>query len=152
MEKEKCHIGAAVNATSRKFHRSLERVASEKTPGSLTGIHSWIIHYIYTHGEEPVYQRDIEKALGIRRSSVTGLLQLMEKNGMIRREAAPFDARLKRIVLTKEALAVHEAVGHEIEALEKRACRGMSVEEVELLLSLLERVRENLDEENEVTV
>ena len=152
MEKEKCHIGAAVNATSRKFHRSLERVASEKTPGSLTGIHSWIIHYIYSHGEEPVYQRDIEKALGIRRSSVTGLLQLMEKNGMIRREAASFDARLKRIVLTKEALAVHEAVGHEIEALEKRACRGMSGEEVELLLSLLERVRENLDEENEVTV
>ena len=37
-------------------------------------------------------------------------------------------------------------------ALEKRACRGMSAEEVELLLSLLERVRENLDEENEVTV
>ena len=36
MEKGKCHIGAAVNATSRKFHRSLERVASEKTPGSLT--------------------------------------------------------------------------------------------------------------------
>ena len=63
----------------------------------LTGMHGWLIHFLYDQ-TEPVYQRDIEKRLCIRRSTVTATLNRMEKNGLIVRESVPEDARLKRIV------------------------------------------------------
>ena len=50
-----------------------------------------------------VYQKDIEEEFRIRKSTVTGILKLLEKNGFIRRESVPQDARLKRIVPTARA-------------------------------------------------
>ena len=46
----------------------------------------WIIDYIYDRGNDPVFQRDIEKEFTIRRSTATELLKLMEKNGLITRQ------------------------------------------------------------------
>ena len=79
----------------------------------LTGVHGWLIHFLYDQ-TEPVYQRDIEKRLCIRRSTVTATLNRMEKNGLIVRESVPEDARLKRIVLTEKAISLHNDVEKEI--------------------------------------
>lgn len=43
----------------------------------MTGVHGWLIHFLYDQ-TEPVYQRDIEKRLCIRRSTVTATLNRME--------------------------------------------------------------------------
>ena len=53
-----------------------------------------------------MYQKDIEEEFRIRKSTVTGILKLLEKNGFIRRESVPQDARLKRIVPTARAEAL----------------------------------------------
>ena len=53
-----------------------------------------------------IIRKDIEEEFQIRKSTVTGILQLMEKNGFIYRESVEKDARLKRIVPTKKAEAV----------------------------------------------
>lgn len=84
----------------------------------LTGVHGWLIHFLYDQ-TEPVYQRDIEKRLCIRRSTVTATLNRMEKNGLIVRESVPEDARLKRIVLTEKAISLHNDVEKECQFLNR---------------------------------
>ena len=65
-----------------------------------TPMHGWIVEYLYSHQSEPVFQRDIERDFSITRSTVTNILQLMERKGYIERQSVPQDARLKMLVLT----------------------------------------------------
>jgi DNA-binding MarR family transcriptional regulator len=55
---------------------------------------------------QEVYQRDIEHGLGIRASSVTGLLMALEQNGYVERRSVKDDARLKIILLTAAGRAL----------------------------------------------
>ncbi len=73
-----------------------------------TPMHGWIIEYLYRHRNEPVFQRDIEREFSITRSTVTNILQLMERKGYIQRLSVPQDARLKQLVLTEEGICFHE--------------------------------------------
>ena len=69
-----------------------------------TPMHGWIVEYLYSHQNEPVFQRDIERDFSITRSTVTNILQLMERKGYIERQSVPQDARLKMLVLTAKGL------------------------------------------------
>ena len=94
-----------------------------------------------------MFQRNIEKAFSISRSSVTVTLQLMEKNGLIRRESVAQDARLKRIVLTQKARDLHRQIEADILAFESNLARGISEEEQEVFLRVAKKMQENLRED-----
>ena len=55
----------------------------------------------------------------------------MEKNGFLLREPVAYDARLKKLVLTPKALAVHEGVISRIRATEARITKDVTPEELE---------------------
>ena len=105
---------------------------------------TWIIRYLHDHRDQDVFQRDFERDFTITRSTVTGILQLMEKNGYILRMSVPSDARLKKIVLTEKGSALYEQMQDHIRETERLLIRGLTEEEVETLLKLLEKVKENL--------
>ena len=64
----------------------------------ITGMQSRVIYYILVHFQEgPVFQRDIESAFGLSRSTATGILQQLEKKDIIQRESVARDARLKSL-------------------------------------------------------
>ena len=111
-----------------------------------TGMHGYLLRYLYENQERDVFQRDIEKAFSISRSSVTVTLQLMEKNGLIRRESVAQDARLKRIVLTQKARDLHRQIEADILAFESNLARGISEEEQEVFLRVAKKMQENLRE------
>nr|WP_286173018.1 MarR family transcriptional regulator [Caproiciproducens sp. MSJ-32] len=92
-----------------------------------------------------VFQKDIEEKFTIRRSTVTGVLQSMERNGYIIRETVPYDARLKKIVLTEKAINLHDQVMLEIEEFEKRITRNVSEEELEIFIQILNKLKKNLE-------
>ena len=60
--------------------------------------------------QQDIFQKDIEEECGIRPSSVTGLLQALEQEGMIVREPVSSDGRLKKIVLTEKAKEIQANV------------------------------------------
>ena len=72
------------------FHKLRKRINADVQSLGLTGIQSRVIHYILEkHAHGPVYQRDVEGAFGVSRSTVTGMLQQMERDGLIHREMYP---------------------------------------------------------------
>lgn len=62
-----------------------------------------IIEYILEHINEVVYQKDLEEVLNLRRATVSGVLQTMEKNELIERTTNTEDTRVKKIILHEKA-------------------------------------------------
>ena len=140
-------IPAQIRRVDNLIFRKINQFARENDVEQATPMHGWIIGYLYRHRDTPVFQRDIEKAFSISRSSATVTLQLMEKNGLIRRESVAQDARLKRIVLTQKARDLHRQIEADILAFESNLARGISEEEQEVFLRVAKKMQENLRED-----
>ena len=92
-----------------------------------------------------VFQKDIEEAFQIRRSTVTQILQLMERDGLIERENVARDARLKKLVLTVKGHEIEGIMKGQISDMEERIVKNISAKEREMLLIVLEKIRKNLE-------
>lgn len=142
-------IGFEVKSLGNLIKRCIHESAARSGLDGLTGAQGWIIGYLYARRNGPdIFQRDLEKAFKIRRSTATGILQLMEKKGFINREPVAYDARLKRLRLTPKAIAYHELIMEKIQEVEERLRRGLSEEEVAAFFMLIEKIKRNLEEVN----
>jgi len=104
-----------------------------------------VIAYISKHSGETVYQKTLEEYLGIRRSSVTGLLKNMEKSGLLERSGSDTDARVKIVSLTEKGRELDVKLKNYIHGLEEEMMKGFEEREKELLRTFLQRMLENLD-------
>ena len=85
-------IPAQIRRVDNLIFRKINQFARANGVEQATPMHGWIIEYLYRHREEQVFQRDIEREFSITRSTVTNILQLMERKGYIRRQSVPQDA------------------------------------------------------------
>lgn len=134
----------------RVIHNQIKTIIRNTVPCSSTApqsqLQGGILGYLYHHQEQPIYQRDIEKEFRISRATATNTLQVMEKNGLIVRKALDRDARLKRILMTEEAMHGHRQVEEHMEMMEQRMIQGLSEGEIAELHRMLEIVFRNLEE------
>lgn len=143
MRKE-AHIGRVISILSNRIHRRLDKVASKY---GITGVQSRILGFLYYNSKKrDIFQKDIEEELDIRRSSVTSVLQLMEKNGYIERVSVSKDARLKKIIITEKGLEIQRNVHDFILELEKSLRDELSDEEFNILISLIDRLSNTIDD------
>lgn len=132
-----------------RLHILCKRLVDQQAFGDLaekpTKTQTWVMNYLYENRGRDVYQRDIQEQFAVRRSTVTGVLQLMERNGWITRESVGEDARLKKIVLTAQAVELHERVGECIRKTEERLSQGLSPEEKAEFFRLCDKIRRNAE-------
>lgn len=138
-------VGREIHALSNLLGRRIEAEKKQKGMQNVTPMQTWIIGYLHEHKGQDIFQRDIERDFTITRSTVTGILKLMEKNGLIYRVSVPEDARLKKLILTKTGEAMHQAVRQHIEDTERMLVQGFTEEEVDNFMSMMDRVRVNLE-------
>lgn len=98
--------------------------------------------------QKDLYQKDIEEEFQIRKSTVTGYVQLMEKNGYLTRESVKGDARKKRLVPTEKAEGLRQAILEDIKLSEKRMEKGIPEEDVITCKHVLYQVLQNLIEKH----
>lgn len=140
-------VGFQTRKLSNILRRAMDCSAGIKQADTLTGVHGWVLGYLYEKelmGIE-VYQKNLEKEFGIRRSTVTEMLKLMEKNGLIKRESVQSDARLKRIVLTHKGKETHLLVVRDIESMEKAATEGLSQSEIDSFFAIIAKIKGNIE-------
>lgn len=145
MQKER-HIGFEIRTINNLIKRRLEQHKPEEFKQS-TGVHGWAIRYFYENRSEDIFQRDFETRFSIRRSTATNMLKLMEKNGLIKRETMDYDARLKKIVLTDKAIAIHKKATQNIEVFESTLKNGITKEELDSFYIVLDKIKANLEVE-----
>ena len=137
-------IPAQIRRVDNLIFRKINQFARENGVEQATPMHGWIIEYLYRHRDTPVFQRDIEREFSITRSTVTNILQLMERKGYIRRQSVPQDARLKQLVLTEEGIRFHENTIRSFHQTDDYVAGLLTEEENTELLRLLNKLRDAL--------
>lgn len=137
--------GRLIHILSNQMKR--RNAAEPMEDDGLTTMQKHVLKYILLETlHRDVYQKDIEEEFQIRKSTVTGILQLMEKNGFISRQSSEKDARLKRIVPTKKAEALRPQILEQIRDTEGHLVEGILEEDVKACRQVLLRMIQNLAE------
>ena len=131
-----------ISKLSNKLRRKFDMLSSRK---EFSGSQGRTLRFLLSQIED-IYQKDIEEEIQIRKSTVTGILQLMEKNGFIYRESVEKDARLKRIVPTKKAEALRPSILYHINESEAQMTQGISKKDVAVCKQVLLQMLQNLSE------
>ena len=139
-------LGFQIRTLSHLVKRTVDQTAFAGEENHPTGVQGWIIGYLYENRGKEIFQRDIQAQFSIRRSTVTGILQLMEKNGLITRSSVERDARLKKLELTPRAVQLHERIGRSVRQVEDRISHCLTPKEKETFIQLCEKIRANLEE------
>jgi len=128
-----------------RIARILEKEGAVEDARDITGTNGQLIQFLADNQDEPIYQKDIEKAFDITRSTASRVLSLMENKGLVQRSGVEHDARLKRVTLTERSKAFSEVMSQKCAELEERIFRGFTEREEAMVLSFLERMHYNLD-------
>ena len=81
-----------------------------------------------------------------RSSSVTSVIQMLEKKGLVRRAGVTGDARRKELMLTEQGIAVQETVMERLDALEGLVNEALSPKEKQIWLSCIRKIETRLKE------
>ena len=144
---KKRRIGVEVRRLNCMLARNMSEHVKAEGIDEITLMHGWIIRYLYDNRDREVFQKDIEKYFKVSRSSVTGVIQVMEKKGYLRRESVERDARLKKVLLTDRGIHTQEAIESLIDHMNIETLEGISDEEVEIFLRVVDKLEENLQKQ-----
>lgn len=137
-------IGFEIRTLSKLIKRRMTASFGRRRVDEFTLMHGWIIGYVYENRERDIFQKDIEKMCSISRSTATGILQMMEKKGYLKRVPVERDARLKKLVLTDAAIQYHLSVEEDLEQLETCLMQDISQEELSVFFAVMNKMKDNL--------
>ena len=132
----------ALHCGIRKY---FDRLPAKQEIDHITGMHGWLLGYLSDHADRTLCQRDLERELSMSRSAVSKLLKLMEENGLVMRVRIAGDDRLKKIELTDRARQYLSRFEADNRRIEQQLTAGFSPQELDLLRTYLNRMRENLN-------
>ena len=142
------HIGYEVRILNQVIGRLVNSYQSKvDEKAGINRMQGWIIGYLYRHSEEAVFQKDLEAEFQMARSTASGILQAMEKKGLITRESIPRDARLKRLVLTEKGMEFQMEIMENFDRIQKVLKSDIPQEKLECFLDVLDMIRENAQKE-----
>ena len=144
MDQEYKMIGAEIRMVNHLLTKRLEKNVRAAGIDEVTLMHGWIMRYLYENREEAIYQKDIEKHFSIGRSTVTSIIQIMEKKGYITRQAVVGDARLKRVLLTQKGIVTHETIEGLIVQMNREMLKGIEEEKLQNFMEVLLKIKENV--------
>jgi DNA-binding MarR family transcriptional regulator len=92
------------------------------------------------HERPGIEQAKLSELIAYDRSTIGGLVDRLEAKGLVGRSADAVDRRLKRLNLTPAGQALFETLHHKVRAVTHRFVEPLAPEEIDQLLSLLERL------------
>lgn len=131
-------VGKMIHILDNQIKRNMDSIAQQY---GLTIIQYIVMEHIKELGEnEEIYQRDIERLMNVRRSTVSSVLGLLEGKGFLKREGVKKDARLKKLTLTEQGASVFKQLKTEIDKEDNRMSDIFSDEELRQLSEFMERM------------
>lgn len=138
-------LGKQLKSVSNLFSRRIHQLPLIHQGENLTPMQRMIIVVVHEKSKTgDVFQRDLEQFFSIRRSTVTGVLQLMEKRGLLLREPTAQDGRLKRIRLTETSNGLFALIQKNLEETEALLCQGLTKDEISFFSNILTKMEQNI--------
>ena len=137
-------LGPMIHQMDCLMFRNLSSRVRAEGLDEVTLMHGWVMRYLYENRDKVICQKDIEHTFEIRRSTVTNIIQLMEKNGYVERRPVPGDARLKYVKLTQKGEENHLQMEHLSDLLEEEQLIDITEEELDNLYRVMNKLKKNL--------
>jgi DNA-binding MarR family transcriptional regulator len=137
-------IGIELRSLNNLIMRKVENSSAKEQIDSITGTNGWIIGFLAENADREIYQKDLEKQFSITRSTVSKVLILMEKKGLVERRSVPHDARLKKLVLTEKAWKISELMIDDVTRMEETLTKGFTEAELEYFYRCIQRMKNNI--------
>lgn len=141
-------IGYEIKILSNLIDREIRSSAAIDAMDKMTNMHGRIIGFLHRNEDKEIFQRDIEKSFMISGPSVSEILKLMEKNGLVERRGVEKDGRLKRITLTDKARLMDSEVQTSLDEVEKNLASMLSGEEYAMFEIIVYKLIESLKEKH----
>ena len=141
---EEKSIGFEIKSLNNLIARKIMKDAKLDSGINITHVQVKILHYLFSHQDHPVYQRDIEKELSIRRSTVSGIIKTMEKNNFIERVTSKEDARLKQIVISENIKKFPSSFKQKADQFDQLLSKDIPKEELEIFFKVVNQMKQNI--------
>lgn len=139
-------LGLDIGKINHIISRNVDAAVIKAIDDSLTVAQAYTIDFIMLEGKDKdIFQKDLEKGLDLKRSSISLMLNNMEKSDLIQRVPVSEDARLKKIVLTDKSSRLYEKISVAIDSVENRLCKEITEDELKVFYKVLDKIRTNLD-------
>lgn len=135
-------IGYWTILAARAFQKAL---GDELAPHGITFRQSQVLGWLVLHGEQS--QVELAGRMMIEPATLVGVLDRMERDGLISRIASPSDRRCKLIRINPAASEVWSKVLSCARRVRTRASAGLTPSQFEALRDILKTVLNNLDDE-----
>ena len=135
--------GFLVTKVKQLSDRVFEKILNEKKIDAFNGAQGRILYVLWQ--KDGISIKPLSDQCGLAITSLTSMLERMEKQGLLRRESDEKDKRKTLLFLTDRAYALredYEAVSAQMGAV---FYEGFSEEEIRLFESFLRRVLDNLE-------
>ena len=110
----------------------------------VTPVHAKIIMFIY-NSDRPICQKDLEEPISCNKSSLSTVINTMEKNGLLCRVSSLDDSRINYLNLTDTALKIAEFLRKDREVIETELFNGISDNEKDVFYSVISKVKDNIE-------
>lgn len=140
----KTNGGFLVTKIKQLGDRIFEKVLAEKGIDAFNGAQGRILYVLWQEDDIPI--KAISDRCGLAITSLTTMLERMEKQDLIRRVQDEKDKRKTLLYLTENAKALKDDYDAVSEQMSGIYYRGFSEEEIIQFESFLQRVQENLEE------
>ncbi len=110
----------------------------------VTPVQGRIIMFIYDHQEE-ICQKDIEQMIACKKSTLSTILNNMEKNKLIRREDSSTDSRRKVIVLTDYSIEIATKLKDDMIEINKLLGENIRQDEYIIFSDVCNKITKNLE-------
>lgn len=135
-------VGRSIGMLSNLIRRHFSTFSFHDT---LSPAQGKALHFILARSmDTDVFQKDVEEEYSLRPPTATKILKDMEKNGLIRRETVPYDARLKRIVVTEKGLQYQGMIRESLEETERRLTEGITEDDLATFFRVISRMIRNM--------
>ena len=130
------------------IQRELDERCKLMAGDMISGVNGLIMGYILRRGGN-VYQRELEDEFGLTRSTISKVVNLMERKGLIERAAAEHDARQRVIILTDAAREMARGLQEEGRRISERLLSGFDEGETDVLAGFIDRMMQNMRREDD---
>lgn len=128
-------IKRASNVVRRRFEKSLNYVSSE-----LTAMSGLLLKYLDDHIEKNVFLTDLEAEFSIRKSSLTEMINSLERKGYVRKSSIDGDGRYKKITITAQGQELNNHFNEVATAFEEEMLSILTEEETNAIKSGLLKI------------
>ncbi len=136
--------GYLIGQINKLTNRRINELLKEENVREFNGAQGTIIFVLTNEGPMPI--KDIGKATGLAKTSLTSMLDRMEKQGLIEKRENENDKRSTIIALNERSKSYKEVIEKVSQRVSKEYYKGLRAKEVERFEATLQKVLKNLNE------